>query len=131
MNDLLFMSLADQEREEHRLRIQKENGRFYERMKMLGVDVSEMFEHSPIHIETFGLYWHKTAEDPPTQNNGDASGNVLTAGYYLYKNGDGKWLETTMPFGIVADHPDRYSLWMPLPRLPDLPTPEMEAMIIL
>lgn len=131
MNDFLLMTPVEREMDEHRLRIQVENGRFYERMARLGVDVSEMFERSPIYVETFGLHWHKTAEDPPTPNNGDAIGYVLTAGYYLYKNGDGKWLETTMPFDIVADNPDRYSLWMPLPRLPDLPTPEREAMIIL
>lgn len=131
MNDLLFMSPAEREMEEHRLRIQEENGRFYWRMKTLGIDVSYMFERNPIHAETFGLHWHKTADEPPTEKDGDAVGNVLTVGYCLYKNWGGNWLETTMPFGIVADHPDRYSLWMPLPRLPDLPTPEMEAMIVL
>ena len=131
MNDLLFMSPEEREMQEHQLRIQEENERFYGRMKMLGIDTSELFERSPIYPETFGLHWHKTAEEPPTRKDGDAIGCVLTAAYYFHKSSGGKWLATSMPFGVVADHPDKYSLWMPLPRLQGLPTPEMEAMIVL
>mgnify|MGYP007115180474 CR=1 FL=1 len=128
MNDFLIMSPEEREVEEHRLRIQEENGRFYERMKMIGIDVSEMFERSPIYVETFGLHWHKTAENPPARKDGDAIGAVLTVGYHRNIR-NGMWLQDRLGWDIVADHPERYPLWMPLPQLPDLPVPEKGCMI--
>lgn len=128
MNEPLFMSLEEREMQEHQLRIQEENGRFYERMKMLGIDTSELFERSPIYLETFGLHWHKTAEEPPARKDGDTIGAVLTVGYHRNIR-NGIWLTNTMPWHIVAESPGKFPLWMPIPRLPDLPVPESGCMI--
>ena len=93
---------------------------------------ADMVNEAPtIDPEDLLPQWRKTAEDPPTKEDGDIIGNVLTVGYYFHITEGGKWIVATVPFDIVAEHPDKYSLWMPTPKTPNLPAPENGGIIIL
>lgn len=41
----------------------------------------------------------------------------------------GMWLENIMPWHVARDNPGMFPLWMPLPKLPDLPVPERRCMM--
>ena len=93
---------------------------------------ADMVSGAPtIDPESLPPHWRKTAENPPARGDGDIIGNVLTVGYYFHITEGGKWIVTTMPSDIVAEHPDKYSLWMPTPKTPDLPAPKNGGIIIL
>lgn len=85
-------------------------------------------EAQTIDPESLPPYWRKTAEDPPTREDGDEIGSILCAGYHRNIR-DGMWLENTMSWHIVRDNPGTFPLWMPLPKLPDLPVPERRCMM--
>lgn len=84
----------------------------------------ELIENAPaIDPESLPPNWNKTAENQPTEQDGDAIGSVLTVGYHGNIR-NGIWLVNRMTWSIVTDNPEKYPLWMPLPKLPDLPMPE-------
>ena len=66
--------------------------------------------------------------DPPKKKDGDVLGSVFAVAYHRNIR-NGIWLASNMPWHIVADCPEMYPLWMPLPKLPDLPTPERRCML--
>ena len=72
--------------------------------------------------------WRKTAEEPPTRKDGNEIGSILCAGYHCNIR-NGIWLENIMPWHVVKDNPGMFPLWMPLPKLPDLPVPERRCMM--
>lgn len=72
--------------------------------------------------------WRKTAEEPPTREDGNEIGSILCAGYHCNVR-DGLWLENIMPWHVVRYNPGMFPLWMPLPKLPDLSVPERRYMI--
>lgn len=55
-------------------------------------------------------------------------GSILCAGYHCNIR-DGMWLENIMPWHVVRDNPGMFPLWMPLPKLPNLPVPERRCMM--
>lgn len=90
---------------------------------------ADMVNEAPtIDPESLPPYWRKTAESPPTREGGDEIGSILCAGYHRNIR-DGMWLENTMSWRIVRDNPGTFPLWMPLPKLPDLPVPERRCMM--
>ena len=72
--------------------------------------------------------WRKTAEEPPKRKDGNEIGSILCAGYHCNIR-DGLWLENIMPWHVVRGNPGMFPLWMPLPKLPDLPVPERRCMM--
>ena len=68
------------------------------------------------------------AEDPPTREDGNEIGSILCAGYHCNIR-DGLWIENIMPWHVVRDNPGMFPLWIPLPKLPDLPVPERRCMM--
>lgn len=72
--------------------------------------------------------WRKTAEEPPTREDGNEIGSILCAGYHCNIR-DGLWLENIMPWHVVRDNLGMFPLWMPLPKLPDLLVPERRYMM--
>lgn len=72
--------------------------------------------------------WRKTAEEPPTREDGNEIGSILCAGYHCNIR-DGLWLENIMPWHVVRDNLGMFPLWMPLPKLPDLSVPERRCMM--
>lgn len=72
--------------------------------------------------------WRKTAEEPPTGEDGNEIGSILCAGYHCNIR-DGLWLENIMPWHVVRDNLGMFPLWMPLPKLPDLSVPERRCMM--
>lgn len=90
---------------------------------------ADMVSEAPtIDPESLPPYWRKTTEDPPTREDGNEIGSILCAAYHRNIR-NGIWLAGNMPWHIVADCPEMYPLWMPLPKLPDLPTPERRCML--
>lgn len=90
---------------------------------------ADMVNEAPtIDPEDLPPCWRKSVEDPPTREDGDTIGAVLTVGYHRNIR-NGMWLQDRLGWDIVADHPERYPLWMPLPKLPDFPVPEKGCMI--
>jgi hypothetical protein len=73
-------------------------------------------------------HWRKTAEEPPTREDGNEIGSILCAGYHCNIR-DGLWLENIMPWHVVRDNLGMFPLWMPLPKLPDLSVPERRCMM--
>ena len=73
-------------------------------------------------------HWRKSEETPPKKKDGDVLGSVFAVAYHRNIR-NGIWLASNMPWHIVADCPEMYPLWMPLPKLPDLPTPERRCML--
>lgn len=68
-------------------------------------------ESTPTAADTDVQRWRKTAECPPTEKD-SAHGNVLV-----------KYMDATFAqsatWDIVASAPDLFTLWMPLPELPE------------
>lgn len=85
-------------------------------------------EAKTIDPEDLPPCWRKSVEDPPTREDGNAIGSVLATGYHCNIR-DGLWLENIMPWHVVRDNPGTFPLWMPLPKLPDLPVPERRCMM--
>lgn len=101
----------------------------YRRMK----DAESLGEHSGGYVykrllETLPPYWRKSSEDPPAREDGNAIGSVLAIGYHCNIR-DGLRLANIMPWHVVRDNPEMFPLWMPLPKLPDLPVPERRCMM--
>lgn len=66
----------------------------------------------PIDQDSLQLQWHKTAEDPPKAEDADPrSATVLTV-----QTGIG--FITAWEWHIVADFPEEFPVWMPMPKLP-------------
>lgn len=90
---------------------------------------ADMVNEAPtIDPESLPPYWRKTEEDSPTMEDGNEIGSILCAGYHCNIR-DGMWLENIMPWHVVRDNPGTFPLWMPLPKLPDLPVPERRCMM--
>lgn len=89
---------------------------------------ADMVSEAPtIDPKNLPLVWRKSSIDPPEKEDGDAIGDVLTVAYYRDIR-NGMWLTSTMTWFIVASQPEKFPLWMPTPKLPDLPTPERRCM---
>lgn len=91
------------------------------------MDAMDVLEDEPAVVPD-SQRWRKTAEDPPTREDGDEIGNILCAGYHCNIR-DGLWLENIMPWHVVRDNPGMFPLWMPLHKLPDLSVPERRCMM--
>ena len=90
---------------------------------------ADMVSGAPtIDPESLPPHWRKSEEAPPKKKDGDALGSVFAVAYHRNIR-NGIWLANVMPWHIVADCPEMYPLWMPLPKLPDLPAPERRCMI--
>lgn len=90
---------------------------------------ADMVNEAPtIDPETLPPYWRKSSIDPPEEEDGDAIGDVLTVAYYRNIR-NGMWLTINMTWFVVASQPEKFPLWMPLPKLPDLPVPERRCMM--
>ena len=85
-------------------------------------------ESTPTAADTDVQRWRKTAEEPPTREDGNEIGSILCAGYHCNIR-DGLWLENIMPWHVVRDNLGMFPLWMPLPKLPDLSVPERRCMM--
>lgn len=85
-------------------------------------------ESTPTAADTDVQRWRKTAEEPPTREDGNEIGSILCAGYHCNIR-DGLWLENIMPWHVVRDNLGMFPLWMPLPKLPDLLVPERRYMM--
>lgn len=91
------------------------------------MDAMDVLEDEPAAVPDVQR-WRKTAEEPPTRKDGNEIGSILCAGYHCNIR-DGIWLENIMPWHVVRDNPGMFPLWMPLPKLPDLPVPERRCMM--
>lgn len=90
---------------------------------------ADMVSEAPtIDPESLPPHWRKSEETPPKKKDGDVLGSVFAVAYHRNIR-NGIWLASNMPWHIVADCPEMYPLWMPLPKLPDLPTPERRCML--
>ena len=61
--------------------------------------------------------WRNSKLHPPTEQDGDGIGSVLTVEYHSNIR-SGIWIVNKMTWSIVADNPEKYPLWMPMPELP-------------
>lgn len=59
------------------------------------------------------LHWRKTAECPPTEADADKNGCVLSV-----NNNPGDGFVTNWTWELVRMFPDKFTIWMPLPKLP-------------
>lgn len=77
--------------------------------------VKKVIESCPsIDPDSLQLRWRKTAEEPPKAEDADPrSATVLTV-----QTGIG--FVTAWEWHIVADFPEEFPVWMPLPKKPDL-----------
>ena len=91
------------------------------------MDAIDVLEDEPAVVQD-AQRWRKTAEEPPTREDGNEIGNILCAGYHCNIR-DGMWLENIMPWHVVRDNPGMFPIWMPLPKLPDLSVPERKCMM--
>ena len=62
------------------------------------------------------LHWRKTDVTPPTEEDADECGKVLA----VEKCGAFEGAAETWDFDTVAQFPDQYPLWMPMPKLPEV-----------
>lgn len=62
------------------------------------------------------LHWRKTDVAPPTEEDADERGKVLS----VTKCGAFEGAVETLDFDLVALFPDEYPIWMPLPKLPEV-----------
>lgn len=62
------------------------------------------------------LHWRKTDLTPPTEEDADEHGKVLA----IEKCGAFEGAVETWDFDTVAQFPDQYPIWMPLPKLPEV-----------
>lgn len=85
----------------------------------------EMIENAPA-VNNTPQQWQNSKLHPPTEQDGDVIGSVLTVGYHSNIR-NGIWLVNRMTWSIVTDNPEKYPLWMPLPKLPDLPVPKKKV----
>lgn len=60
------------------------------------------------------LYWRKTAEEPPTEADADKNGCVLSV-----NNNPGDGFVTNWTWELVRMFPDKFTIWMPTPKLPE------------
>lgn len=91
------------------------------------MDAMDVLEDEPAVVPDVQR-WRKTAEEPPTREDGNEIGSILCAGYHCNIR-DGLWLENIMPWHVVRDNLGMFPLWMPLPKLPDLSVPERRCMM--
>lgn len=91
------------------------------------MDAMDVLEDEPAVVPDTQR-WRKTAEEPPTREDGNEIGSILCAGYHCNIR-DGLWLENIMPWHVVRDNLGMFPLWMPLPKLPDLSVPERRCMM--
>lgn len=61
------------------------------------------------------LHWRNTDVTPPTEEDADERGQVLA----VEKVGAFEGAVETWGFDAVAQFPDQYPIWMPLPKLPE------------
>lgn len=75
--------------------------------------VKKVIESCPsIDQDSLQLRWRKTAEEPPKEEDADPrSATVLTV-----QTGIG--FVTAWEWHIVADFPEEFPVWMPMPKLP-------------
>ena len=58
--------------------------------------------------------WRKTAEEPPTEADADKNGCVLSI-----NNNPGDGFVTNWTWNLVRAFPDKFTIWMPTPKLPE------------
>ena len=58
--------------------------------------------------------WRKTAEEPPTEADADKNGCVLSI-----NNNPGDGFVTNWTWNLVRVFPDKFTIWMPTPKLPE------------
>ena len=80
------------------------------------MDAMDVLEDAPaVNFETVRMQWRKTAENPPKQEDTDPrSATVLTVQV-------GIGFVTAWEWHIVADFPEEFPIWMPMPK--GLPRP--------
>ena len=62
------------------------------------------------------LHWRKADVTPPTEEDADERGKVLA----VTKCGAFEGAVETWDFDTVAQFPDQYPIWIPLPKLPEV-----------
>lgn len=76
------------------------------------MDAMDVLEDEPAMPDSLQSQWRKTAEDPPKMEDTDSrSATVLTV-----QTGIG--FVTAWEWHIVADFPEEFPVWMPMPKLP-------------
>lgn len=70
-------------------------------------------ESTPTAADTDVPRWRKTAEEPPTEDDANEDGCVLSINMNL-----GGMNTTDWPWNVVAAFPDCLPVWMPLPKKP-------------
>ncbi len=77
------------------------------------MDAMDVLEDEPAAPDSWKLQWRKTADDPPKMEDTDPrSTTVLTVQV-------GIGFVTAWEWNIVADFPEEFPVWMPMPKLPD------------
>lgn len=74
--------------------------------------VMDVLEDEPAVPDSWQLQWRKTADDPPKIEDTDhRSTTVLTVQVWI-------GFVTAWEWNIVADFPEEFPVWMPMPKLP-------------